>query len=219
MVIRAKVETKAKRERPTQLDRKRTRALVEELFGTDLHAKRVESLANAVTGTLRAARLSVHVIGSAYAAVAEIGPKHGIKQVTRFLGNPAISIDKLLPSWAAFVIGTRKEVYIALDWTDFDNDDHATLAAYVLTGHGRATPLYWRTVKKSELKGNQTQHEHAVVERLQEALPGDIAITLVADRGFGSQLLTGTKKRGQTVKDFDSPIERSSHPPMPPSLA
>jgi hypothetical protein len=163
--------------------------LVEELFGTDLHAKRVESLANAATGALRAGRLSVHAIGSAYAALAEIGPKHGIKQVNRFLGNSAISIDKLLPNWSAFVIGARKEVYIALDWTDFDDDDHATLAAYVLTGHGRATPLYWMTVKKSELKGNQTRYEHQVIERLQQALPRDIAVTLVADRGFGSQEL------------------------------
>lgn len=191
MKVLAKVATRGDRERPTRLDRKRTRALVEELFGTDLHSKRVESVANAVTGTLRAARLSVHAIGLAYSGLAEISPKHGIKQVNRYLGNGAISIGKLLPNWAKFVIGARKEILLAVDWTEFDDDDHTTLAAYVLTGHGRATPLYWQTVKKSTLKGKQKEYEDAFVKRIHDAISPDVAITMVADRGFGSQQLYG----------------------------
>ena len=27
-----------------------------------------------------------------------------------------------------------------MDWTEFDNDDQSTLAIYLVTNHGRATP-------------------------------------------------------------------------------
>ena len=37
-----------------------------------------------------------------------------------------------------------------MDWTDFDADDHTTLALHRVTGHGRATPLLWLTVGKDE---------------------------------------------------------------------
>jgi hypothetical protein len=52
--------------RSTKLDRLHTQQLVEELFDGDLHARRVLSLANGVTGVLRAATLSVHAIGEGY---------------------------------------------------------------------------------------------------------------------------------------------------------
>jgi hypothetical protein len=35
----------------------------------------------------------------------------------------------------------------ALDWTKFDEDDHATLCMYVVTSHGRATPLAWNLLE------------------------------------------------------------------------
>jgi len=89
----------------------------------------VLSLGNAVTGVLRAATLSVHAIGEGYAEVARTKPRFGVKQVDRFLRNTAIDVAKLTPSWAKFVIGARKEIVVALDWTDFERDDHATLGA------------------------------------------------------------------------------------------
>jgi hypothetical protein len=63
------------------------------------------------------------------------------------------------------VIGVRKEIVIALDWTDFEKDDHTTLCAYLVTRHGRATPLAWKTVKKSALKGTQKDHEYELILR------------------------------------------------------
>ena len=41
---------------------------------------------------------------------------------------------------------------MAMDWTDFDVDNQATLALNLVTRHGRATPLVWLTVDKDELK-------------------------------------------------------------------
>jgi hypothetical protein len=176
-------------ERRTKLDRLHTRQLVDELFEDDLHVKRVESLANGVTGVLRAAALSVHAIGEAYSEVAGTKSRFGVKQVDRFLSNRAINVEKLTPSWAAFVIGARKEIVVALDWTEFEKDDHSTLCAYVVTRHGRATPLTWMTVKKSTLEGKRGAYETQVIERMQLAIPKDVSVVLLADRGFGDQKL------------------------------
>lgn len=44
-------------------------------------------------------------------------------------------------------------------------------------------------MKKSTLAGHRNRYEYELVERLQESIPDDIAITLLADRGFGDQKL------------------------------
>jgi hypothetical protein len=155
----------------------------------DVHAKRLDSLANGTVGAMQATRVAIHAVGAAYAEVAGTRAKHGVKQVDRFLSNKGIDVEALMPNWARFVLGSRREVVIALDWTDFDANDHTTLAAYVVTTHGRATPLAWKTVKKSELEGQRTRLEHELVERLARAIPPEVAITLLADRGFGDQKL------------------------------
>lgn len=159
----------------------------------DLHAKRVESIANGAVGAMHACRAGIAAIGAAYAEVADIKPKHGIKQVDRYLSNAGIDLDEMLPMWAKFVIGPRNEIVLALDWTEFDPDDHMTLCAYVITNHGRATPLCWRTYKKSRIsEGARTDAEFAIIDRLAGAIPPNVAITLLADRAFGNQVLYRT---------------------------
>ena len=163
--------------------------MLDEIF-EDVHAKRIESLANYAVGAMTASRVAIHAIGAAYAAVAEIQPKHGVKQVDRYLSNQGIDVEQLSPGWAKFVLGPRTDVLLAMDWTDFEFDDHTTLCVYVVTSHGRATPLAWKTVKKSSLgDGARTRHEHEMVERLSRAIDPDVAITVLADRGFGDQKL------------------------------
>ena len=179
----------ATRRASSKTDRLHSQQLVEALFEDDLHARRVLSLGNGVAGVLRAATLSVHAIGEGYAEVARTKPRFGVKQVDRFLSNSAIDVTRLTPSWAAFVVGARKQLVVALDWTDFEKDDHTTLAAYVVTTHGRATPLAWKTVKKSTLAGRRNDYEYELIERLHDALPTDIEVTLLADRAFGDQKL------------------------------
>ncbi|MEJ7734401.1 MAG: IS4 family transposase [Polyangiaceae bacterium] len=166
-----------------------TREFVEGLFGEDEHALRVLSLANGVAGVLNAATVSIHAIGQAYAKLAHTTPKSGTKQVDRLLSNPGIVLDHLLPSWIEFVLSARSEAVIALDWTEFDDDDHSTLCAYLVTTHGRATPLAWRTAKKSELRGRRTRIEQDFLAQIHEWIPERVGITLLADRGFGDQAL------------------------------
>lgn len=78
---------------------------------------------------------------------------------------------------------------MALDWTHFELDDQATIALYLITSHGRATPLMWKTHRLSTLKEHRSDYERALVDRLHEILPPDVDITVLADRGFGDQEL------------------------------
>lgn len=176
--------TKARRINPA-----RVRSYVENVVGEDMHAKRVLSLGNAVVGTMFAASLSIHAIGQGLAASQRTMRKHGVKQVDRLLSNGKLDVWSIFALWVLFVIGQRKEIVVALDWTEFDKDDHATIALYLVTSHGRATPLLWRTVKKSELEGERNGHEDAVLLRLHEILPEDVRVTILADRAFGDRKL------------------------------
>lgn len=42
---------------------------------------------------------------------------------------------------------------------DFDTDKQSTIALNLVTGHGRATPALWKTVKKKSLKNNRARYE------------------------------------------------------------
>jgi hypothetical protein len=162
---------------------------VDELLGEDMHAKRVLSIALAVTGVLQAANLAIHAIGRGMAAARGGAPKHGTKQVDRLLSNDGLTLWRLFESWVRFVVGDRKEIVVALDWTEFDKDGHATICLYLITRHGRATPLVWKTVEKATLAGKRNAYELEVIDRLHSILPSEIEVTVLADRGFGDQKL------------------------------
>ena len=66
----------------------------------------------------------------------------------------------------------------------FAADSQESIVLSMLTGHGRATPLLWKTVRSSTLKGNQRRYEYEVLCRLREVLPEGVKVTVVADRGF-----------------------------------
>ncbi|MCP3997640.1 MAG: IS4 family transposase [bacterium] len=162
---------------------------VEELFGDDLHAKRVLSLAHGTLGVLHGTSLAIHAVGRGLAAARCGLDKHAVKQVDRLLSNRGIDLEQLGPSWVAMLLGERKEVFVNLDWTEFDKDDHTMLVASVQTNHGRSTPLLWRTWKKSELKGQRNDHEDELLRWLRRCVPAETRVTIVADRGFGDQKL------------------------------
>ena len=74
-----------------------------------------------------------------------------------------------------------------MDWTDFDADGQSTIAINLITDHGRATPLLWKTVDKSSLKHNRARYEDQILSRLKEILPTHVDVTVLADRGFTDQ--------------------------------
>ena len=132
---------------------------VTSLISNDFHAKRVFSMANGAVGALHAATLSVHAIGLALAEAQGLNPKHAIKQVDRMLSNRGIRMVDFFHHWMAFVLVQRPEALLSLDWTEFDADDQSVICLSLITSHGRATPLLWKTVVKSELKDQRNDHE------------------------------------------------------------
>lgn len=180
---------RVRRDAKARLSPAQVHEFVSDLLGEDEHATRVLSFARGVVGVLHAAALGVHAIGRGLADAMGLEAKHAIKQVDRLLSNAGISVWQWLTPWVTYVVAARQELVVALDWTEFDKDDHATIAMYLVTSHGRATPLLWKTVQKSALKNRRNEYEAEVIERLHEILPEDVDVTLLADRGFGDQKL------------------------------
>ena len=166
---------------------RRVRTFVEGVIGEDLHAKRVLSVSNGVVGVVHAAALSIHAIGQGLAAASGSNPKHAVKQVDRLLSNSGVDVGSLFEPWVRYVVGSRKELVVALDWTEFDGDGQSTIALHAITSHGRSTPLVWKTVRKASLRGHRNRYEDEVIDRLHCILPPEIRLTLLADRGFGDQ--------------------------------
>lgn len=162
---------------------------VDEIAGEDMHAKRVLSLANAVTGLVHTAVLAVHTIGLGLAQVMNLDRKHTTKQVDRLLSNTRPSVWDFFSSWVPYVIRGRQELVVALDWTDFDADDHSTLCLYLITERSRATPLMWVTGFKSEMKGWQRAFEEDLLSKFRQLVPLETKVTVLADRGFGDAAL------------------------------
>jgi len=171
------------------VDFKYTQEFLDTLFGEDLHAKRVQSLANATLGVMTSASLAVCTIGHGLALARGGLTKHAIKQVDRLLSNTGIDVKELFMNWVPYMVGSRKEIEVAMDWTDFDADNQTTIMLSLLTSHGRATPLVWLTVDKDTLKDNRNHYEYQVLVWLAEALPADVKVLVVADRGFGDHKL------------------------------
>jgi hypothetical protein len=160
-----------------------------ELFADSMHARRVLSLGNAVVGAIHAAALGVHAIGKALATAFTLEPKHAIKQVDRLLSNMSLSVWEVFPLWVRFLLSQRQEVVVALDWTDFDADGHSVLALNMITSHGRATPVMWKTYQKSKLKEHRNDYEDDLLGYFRDIVPADVRITVLADRAFGDQAL------------------------------
>jgi hypothetical protein len=165
------------------------RSFLDEIFVGDMHAKRIESLANGTLGILNSASLAVQAIGLGLAHARGLVTKHAVKQVDRLVGNAGVEVWECFTHWVPHLIAERASIMVALDWTDFDADGHAMIALNLLTSHGRATPLIWKTVKKSALKDHRNDYEDEVLNRLYDVLPAGVTVTVIADRGFGDTKL------------------------------
>src|ERR1700693_441252 len=97
---------------------KTTHQFLSALFGEDIHAKRVYSLANATLGVISSASLAVNSIGQGLALARGRLPKHAIKQVDRLLSNPGIDVDELSERRVAPAVGARPNMVFVVDWTD-----------------------------------------------------------------------------------------------------
>jgi len=151
-----------------------------------LHAKQVQSIAHAVTGVAHAALAGVANIGRAEAAARGTTPKHAIKQFDRFLSNQKIELKIAGKDYLRFVLGNRWKLTASLDWTEYADGTRHRIALNLVTRHGRATPLAWKTVTAEELTGRRNDHEDELLRTFKQLLPSSIKrVTILADRGFG----------------------------------
>ena len=118
-------------------------------------------------GVLSSASLAVHALGQDLAQAQGTLGKHAVKQVDRLLSNDGVVMKEFFAHWAPYMVGSRPEVLVVVAGLDeLCSGWHETLVLSMLTSHGRATPLMWKTVQASTLKGNQTEYEEELVRRL-----------------------------------------------------
>lgn len=161
-------------------------SMMSEIFGDELHKKRQLSLSYAAMGLLKSDSLFLHDMGRGMANARQVNKKHATKQIDRLLSNPGFDIWELSSLWVPYVVGSQKDLLVALDWSSFDGDSQHQLSLNVLSSQGSSTPLLWKTVEKSQLKYNRGRYEDQLLSRLKAVLPHDVQVTLVADRGFAA---------------------------------
>jgi hypothetical protein len=163
------------------------RAVTTMFAGSKLHAKQIESVAHAIVGAMASPSAGVAAVGRSAAALRRKSAKHGIKQVDRMLSNGNIDDLDLVRAHVAFVVGSRSKVVATMDWTEYGLHGQNRLAINLVTRHGRATPLLWKTVLSADLKGRMSHIEKGVLAVLKAVLPAAVKkVTILADRGFGN---------------------------------
>ena len=141
------------------------RAVHSVFVDSELHSKQVLSIGHAVVGVAHATLAGVANFGRAAAAARGTEPKHGIKQFDRLLSNEKINLEDAWDSYLRFVLGNRWKDVVALDWTDYADGTHHQIALNLITRHGRATPLLWKTVTSSELTNRRNAYEDELLRR------------------------------------------------------
>ena len=123
-------------ERESPLRHEEVQAFIAALYEGELHTKRVTALAGATLGVMASASLAVAVIGQALAQARGLVTKHAIKQVDRLLSNAGIDVWDSFARWVPRQIGARRDILVAMDWTDYDRDGQATLVLSLVTTGG-----------------------------------------------------------------------------------
>jgi Transposase DDE domain len=162
-------------------------SIINGIYGEDLHKKRQLSLAHAAMGVLSSESLFLHRMAEGLVNTRGGDKKHATKQIDRLLSNKGISVWDLSEFWVSFVIGEKKVIIVALDWTSFFDDEQSMLSLNIVTPKGLATPLLWKSVDKKQLKHNRARYEDQLLSRLKTLLPKDVQVLLLADRGFADQ--------------------------------
>lgn len=177
-------------EREPRVDSAKVAELVSEALADEVQPRLERAITAGVLGIAEAGALGISLIGQGLASAEGGHAKHTIKRIDRLLSNRNLQLEQLDLPWVRFVLGQRDDAVIALDWTEYARDGHHTIAANLITSHGRATPLCWKTVPAAALsEGGRRDAEDTLLLRLRAAIPAHVRVTLVADRGFGDTAL------------------------------
>ena len=152
--------------------------LVSQVF-EGFHAKRQRTLATLVAALVTVGRVGVASLGRAIPG--RVAPKHRIKQVDRFFSNQGVHVDDWCEALTRTVVGPRKSVRIAIDWTMVGQWD-VLVASMVIQRRGQ--PIYWAACDHERYTRSQNAVEEAFLDRLRLMIPRDVHVTLLFDRGF-----------------------------------
>ena len=159
--------------------------LLQRMIGDDAHARTSKAISDTVIAIGGAARVGLGFIALALSAHEVLPLRDSHRRLERLLRNPKLGLDCRGFSYVRHVLGSRTEALVALDWTDFEHDKQTTLCAYLATMHGRATPLWWKTVAKKGLTPEERiQVEDEVLTGLRNAMGPNVRVRLLCDRGF-----------------------------------
>ena len=145
-----------------------------------VHVSRVATVVKLVEGIIRADRLVPATIGRNLPGRAD--PKHGIKCVDRFLGNPHMVTDRraIFQAVAERLLDGCARPLVLVDWTQAGGTHEALVAAVPIGG--RALPIYLEVHPLKKL-GNAAV-EKKFLSALKEVLSPECQAIIVSDAGF-----------------------------------
>jgi hypothetical protein len=163
-----------------------------------MRRSRLKTLAAVVSGALVMKGVGVLALGRAMAGRGEIGAKHCIKRVWRFLRNPGVELEAVHAGLLASLCPARGPVVVLADWTDLGPFQQLVFS---LPRDGRALPFLSVTVPKGQFRGDQDGSmiyaEGQALTSLKRICPPGRQLVLVADRGFGhGRWLWEVQRRG-----------------------
>ena len=92
------------------------RGFIGRIYGSDLHAKRIDALSHVTLGVMTGASLAVSMIGQALAQARGLVTKHAVKQVDRLMSNAGIDVWDSFARWVPQQIGVRPDILVAMGW-------------------------------------------------------------------------------------------------------
>ncbi len=87
-------------------------------------------------------------MGRGMASARQVNKKHATKQIDGLLSNPGFDIWELSSLWVPYVVGSQKDLLVALDWSSFDGDAQHQLSLNVLRAKEAARLCYGKQWRK-----------------------------------------------------------------------
>lgn len=113
----------------------------------------------------------------------KINLRDRLKRISRFLGNRAVSVEKLsvdILQWLICRQGSLMPIVVLMDWTREHGENVLMLS---IKWGQRSIPFYWVAVCDGQLKGKLVAIEITALGHLRQWIR-DRAVIVIADRGF-----------------------------------
>lgn len=152
----------------------------------DVRATRVANLALITVGLLWAGAVSLPVIAAALPLPACDASLE--RRLRRWLANTAVVVGEMwTPLLPHLLEGTAgQELVLVFDPTP--QNDHATILVVGIVQHRRVLPVAWRVAPQQDGPWPERQNTYlrAMMTEVDQALPPDCVVTLLADRAITS---------------------------------